>query len=124
MCERVYCSLSSSSELNFPNYISQLQQQGKLKEIPLLEAEVLQVHAPPFVSKETSSSHAIGPAFSRVQRRKSFIKKVLVIFCFIIIIAVFSSQNQTENVIFTHFSSGSGFWLPRYSLLLCNIISN
>uniref|UniRef100_A0A7N6F6A7 UDENN domain-containing protein n=1 Tax=Anabas testudineus TaxID=64144 RepID=A0A7N6F6A7_ANATE len=38
-------------------------------------AEVLQVHAPPFVSKETSSSQAIGPAFSRVQRRKSFIKK-------------------------------------------------
>nr|XP_015829089.2 DENN domain-containing protein 3 [Nothobranchius furzeri] len=47
----------------------------KLYELPLLEAEVLQVHAPPFVSRETNSSHMIGPAFSRVQRRKSFIKK-------------------------------------------------
>ncbi|XP_030596134.1 DENN domain-containing protein 3 isoform X1 [Archocentrus centrarchus] len=49
--------------------------QGKLNELPLLEAEVLQVHAPPFVSKETNSSQVIGPAFSRVQRRRSFIKK-------------------------------------------------
>ena len=56
--------------------IYQLHQHGNSKELPLLEAEVLQVHAPPFVSKETSSSQAIGPAFSRVQRRKSFIKKV------------------------------------------------
>ncbi|XP_056438275.1 DENN domain-containing protein 3 isoform X1 [Gadus chalcogrammus] len=55
--------------------IYQLHQHGNSKELPLLEAEVLQVHAPPFVSKETSSSQAIGPAFSRVQRRRSFIKK-------------------------------------------------
>lgn len=54
----------------------QLHQQSKLNELPLLEAEVLQVHAPPFVSKETNSSQSIGPAFSRVQRRRSFIKKV------------------------------------------------
>uniref|UniRef100_A0AAR2J0J7 UDENN domain-containing protein n=1 Tax=Pygocentrus nattereri TaxID=42514 RepID=A0AAR2J0J7_PYGNA len=41
-----------------------------------LEAEVLQVHAPPFVSKESDPDgpgHA--PAFSRVQRRRSFLKK-------------------------------------------------
>ncbi|XP_047461973.1 DENN domain-containing protein 3 [Mugil cephalus] len=50
-------------------------QQSKSNDLPLLEAEVLQVHAPPFVSKETNSSQVIGPAFSRVQRRKSFIKK-------------------------------------------------
>ncbi|XP_037651515.1 DENN domain-containing protein 3 [Sebastes umbrosus] len=55
--------------------IYQLHQQSKLNELPLLEAEVLQVHAPPFVFKETNSSHLIGPAFSRVQRRRSFIKK-------------------------------------------------
>ncbi|XP_026205170.1 DENN domain-containing protein 3 [Anabas testudineus] len=55
--------------------VLQLQQQNKLDDHLQLEAEVLQVHAPPFVSKETSSSQAIGPAFSRVQRRKSFIKK-------------------------------------------------
>ncbi|XP_073677609.1 DENN domain-containing protein 3-like [Garra rufa] len=51
--------------------------QGKDKE-SLVEAEVLQVHAPPFVTKESSSNgteqdHA--PAFSRVQRRRSFKKK-------------------------------------------------
>uniref|UniRef100_A0A8C7X374 UDENN domain-containing protein n=1 Tax=Oryzias sinensis TaxID=183150 RepID=A0A8C7X374_9TELE len=45
-------------------------------ELPLLEAEVLQVHAPPFVSKETNSSQVIAPAFSRVQKRRSFIRKV------------------------------------------------
>ncbi|XP_008291089.1 DENN domain-containing protein 3 [Stegastes partitus] len=55
--------------------IHQLHQQSKLNELPLLEAEVLQVHAPPFVSKETNSREVIGPAFSRVQRRRSFIKK-------------------------------------------------
>lgn len=55
--------------------IHQLHQQGKLNGLPLLEAEVLQVHAPPFVSKETNSSQVIAPAFSRVQRRRSFIKK-------------------------------------------------
>ncbi|XP_072226278.1 DENN domain-containing protein 3 [Leuresthes tenuis] len=48
---------------------------SKLDELPQLEAEVLQVHAPPFVSKESNSSQVIGPAFSRVQRRRSFIKK-------------------------------------------------
>ncbi|KAK1880297.1 DENN domain containing protein 3 [Dissostichus eleginoides] len=55
--------------------IYQLQQQSNLSELPLLEAEVLQVHAPPFVSKDTNPSQLIGPAFSRVQRRRSFIKK-------------------------------------------------
>uniref|UniRef100_A0A8C7DI15 DENN domain-containing protein 3 n=1 Tax=Oncorhynchus kisutch TaxID=8019 RepID=A0A8C7DI15_ONCKI len=50
---------------------------GKIKELPLLGAEVLQVHAPPFVTKESASSetHGHAPAFSRVQRRRSFIKK-------------------------------------------------
>nr|XP_057902517.1 DENN domain-containing protein 3 isoform X2 [Doryrhamphus excisus] len=55
--------------------VYQLHQQKKSVEARLLDAEVLQVHIPPFVSKETSSSQAIGPAFSRVQRRRSFIKK-------------------------------------------------
>ncbi|KAG9355401.1 hypothetical protein JZ751_000239 [Albula glossodonta] len=44
-------------------------------EIPVVDAEVLQVHAPPFVTKE-AAGEAQGPsAFSRVQRRRSFIKK-------------------------------------------------
>ncbi|XP_077405367.1 DENN domain-containing protein 3 [Vanacampus margaritifer] len=55
--------------------IYQLHQQNKFVEFPLLDAEVLQVFIPPFVSKETNSSHVIGPSFSRVQRRRSFIKK-------------------------------------------------
>lgn len=55
--------------------IYQIHQQSKSNELPSLDAEVLQVHAPPFVSKETNSSQVIGPAFSRVQRRRSFIKK-------------------------------------------------
>ncbi|KAK2830455.1 hypothetical protein Q5P01_018386 [Channa striata] len=53
----------------------QLHQQSKSDEPLLLEAEVLQVHAPPFISREANSSQSIGPAFSRVQRRRSFIKK-------------------------------------------------
>ncbi|KAB5530741.1 hypothetical protein PHYPO_G00132890 [Pangasianodon hypophthalmus] len=53
-----------------------LLQDGKEKEPLLLEAEVLQVHAPPFVTKEnTSDGQGHAPAFSRVQRRRSFLKK-------------------------------------------------
>uniref|UniRef100_A0A8C7G5Q8 DENN domain-containing protein 3 n=1 Tax=Oncorhynchus kisutch TaxID=8019 RepID=A0A8C7G5Q8_ONCKI len=56
-----------------------LHAQGKIKELPLLETEVLQVHAPPFVTKESVSSETKGqdhaPAFTRIQRRRSFIKK-------------------------------------------------
>ncbi|XP_057684253.1 DENN domain-containing protein 3 [Corythoichthys intestinalis] len=55
--------------------VYQLHQQKKFVDFPLMDAEVLQVHIPPFVTKETNSSHAIGPSFSRVQRRRSFIKK-------------------------------------------------
>ncbi|XP_046690744.1 DENN domain-containing protein 3 isoform X1 [Silurus meridionalis] len=48
------------------------QQDAKSKEPVLLDAEVLQVHSPPFISKENSSD---GHAFSRGQRRRSFLKK-------------------------------------------------
>lgn len=64
-----------TKHFNYSNIV-QLHQQSKLNDLSLLEAEVLQVHAPPFVSKETNSNQSIGPAFSRVQRRRSFIKKV------------------------------------------------
>ncbi|XP_035381446.1 DENN domain-containing protein 3 isoform X3 [Electrophorus electricus] len=48
--------------------------QGKEKASSLLEAEVLQVHAPPFVAEESvTDGHA--PAFSRAQKRRSFLKK-------------------------------------------------
>ncbi|KAM9493641.1 DENN domain-containing protein 3 isoform 1-T1 [Clarias gariepinus] len=51
-------------------------QNGKEKEPVLLEAEVLQVHAPPFVTKgDTSDDQGYASAFSRVQRRRSFLKK-------------------------------------------------
>uniref|UniRef100_A0A674E560 DENN domain containing 3 n=1 Tax=Salmo trutta TaxID=8032 RepID=A0A674E560_SALTR len=60
----------------------QSHQQGKIKELPLLESEVLQVHAPPFVTNESVSSETKGqghaPAFTRIQRRRSFIKKKMV----------------------------------------------
>uniref|UniRef100_A0A8C7G578 DENN domain-containing protein 3 n=1 Tax=Oncorhynchus kisutch TaxID=8019 RepID=A0A8C7G578_ONCKI len=66
----ISCNVSSSY---------QSHQQGKIKELPLLETEVLQVHAPPFVTKESVSSETKGqdhaPAFTRIQRRRSFIKK-------------------------------------------------
>uniref|UniRef100_A0A4W5P760 DENN domain-containing protein 3 n=1 Tax=Hucho hucho TaxID=62062 RepID=A0A4W5P760_9TELE len=67
------------SMLDIENFSTSCQshQQGKIKELPLLGAEVLQVHSPPFVTKESASSETQGhaPAFSRVQRRRSFIKK-------------------------------------------------
>ncbi|XP_017556082.1 DENN domain-containing protein 3 isoform X1 [Pygocentrus nattereri] len=56
--------------------LCQAHLQGKEIKHRSLEAEVLQVHAPPFVSKESDPDgpgHA--PAFSRVQRRRSFLKK-------------------------------------------------
>ncbi|XP_054909978.1 DENN domain-containing protein 3 [Poeciliopsis prolifica] len=55
--------------------LREIPQHTKSSELPLLDPEVLQVHAPPFVSIEANSNHIIGPAFSRVQRRRSFIKK-------------------------------------------------
>ncbi|XP_036411282.1 DENN domain-containing protein 3 isoform X1 [Megalops cyprinoides] len=55
--------------------VFQSLQQGKEKESPPLEAEVLQVHAPPFVTKETAGGPQGSSGFGRVQRRRSFIKK-------------------------------------------------
>ncbi|XP_062842289.1 DENN domain-containing protein 3 [Trichomycterus rosablanca] len=54
--------------------LCEAQLQAKVKELPILEAEVLQVHAPPFVNKESASDEHT-PAFSRVHRRRSFLKK-------------------------------------------------
>lgn len=44
-------------------------------ESPVLEAEVLQVHVPQSASKQKAADCAGPSAFSRVQRRRSFIKK-------------------------------------------------
>lgn len=55
--------------------LSQKHQQERRSDFPVLEAEVLQVHVPPFVSKEKATD-SVGPSvFGRVQRRRSFIKK-------------------------------------------------
>ncbi|KAL4629851.1 DENN domain-containing protein 3 isoform X2 [Arapaima gigas] len=43
------------------------------RDLPLLDAEILQVHAPPFVTKENSWESQ--SRINRVQRRRSFIKK-------------------------------------------------
>lgn len=74
VCAHSTLALNVLRNAKYPHVV-QLHQQSKLNDPPLLEAEVLQVHAPPFVSKETNSNQSIGPAFSRVQRRRSFIKK-------------------------------------------------
>ncbi|XP_066571917.1 DENN domain-containing protein 3 isoform X2 [Amia ocellicauda] len=51
----------------------QLQQQGRPVDFAQLDPEVLQVHIPPFVTRENESQ--AYSAFSKVQRRRSFIKK-------------------------------------------------
>ncbi|XP_061111256.1 DENN domain-containing protein 3 isoform X1 [Conger conger] len=52
-----------------------LKQVYQEREFPVVDAEVLQVHAPPFVVKEAAGA-APGPnTISRVQRRRSFIKR-------------------------------------------------
>ncbi|XP_063055848.1 DENN domain-containing protein 3 [Engraulis encrasicolus] len=54
----------------------QRYQQGNDAELPVVEAEVLQVHAPPFETRKGRAADGGGQvAFSRVQRRRSFIKK-------------------------------------------------
>ncbi|KAG9278943.1 DENN domain-containing protein 3 isoform X1 [Astyanax mexicanus] len=69
------CVVVGASSENLKE-LYQAQLQGKEKELPTLEAEVLQVHAPPFVFKESETDgHGHAPAFSRVQRRRSFLKK-------------------------------------------------
>uniref|UniRef100_A0A8C9RNE3 DENN domain-containing protein 3 n=1 Tax=Scleropages formosus TaxID=113540 RepID=A0A8C9RNE3_SCLFO len=49
------------------------EKQGREQELPLLDAEVLQVHVPPFVTKEDVWGSQSG--VTRVQRCRSFIKK-------------------------------------------------
>ncbi|XP_060798627.1 DENN domain-containing protein 3 isoform X2 [Neoarius graeffei] len=67
--------LGASSDRLKEFCVSQLQD-GKEKDPVLLEAEVLQVHAPPFVTKENpSDGQGHAPSFSRAQRRRSFLKK-------------------------------------------------
>ncbi|KAI4893280.1 hypothetical protein NFI96_019679, partial [Prochilodus magdalenae] len=53
---------------------SQSLQQENAVPLPLLDPEVLQVHAPPFVTKEDIKETGVGH-FSRGPRRRSFIKK-------------------------------------------------
>ncbi|XP_056618936.1 DENN domain-containing protein 3-like [Triplophysa dalaica] len=53
-------------------YESFLQENGS--PLPLLDPEVLQVHAPPFVTKGSVNEPGVGN-ISRTQRRFSFIKK-------------------------------------------------
>ncbi|MGH0151671.1 UNVERIFIED_CONTAM: hypothetical protein FKN15_042117 [Acipenser sinensis] len=54
----------------------QVHQHGRSGDFPLLDPEVLQVHVPPFVTKEdlVSGSQTLSN-FNRTQRRRSFIKK-------------------------------------------------
>ncbi|RXN00197.1 DENN domain-containing protein 3 [Acipenser ruthenus] len=56
--------------------INTVHQHGRSDDFPLLDPEVLQVHVPPFVTKEDllSGSQTLSN-FNRTQRRRSFIKK-------------------------------------------------
>ncbi|KAJ8273365.1 hypothetical protein GJAV_G00100790 [Gymnothorax javanicus] len=45
------------------------------KELPAVDAEVLQVHTPPFVVKEAAEEVPGANTFGKLQRRRSFIKK-------------------------------------------------
>ncbi|CAB1334759.1 unnamed protein product, partial [Coregonus sp. 'balchen'] len=51
------------------------QQGNRTTDIPFLDPEVLQVHVPPFVTKENADESGGPKTFSRVQCRRSFIKK-------------------------------------------------
>uniref|UniRef100_A0AAY4D376 UDENN domain-containing protein n=1 Tax=Denticeps clupeoides TaxID=299321 RepID=A0AAY4D376_9TELE len=56
--------------------LAQAYHQDRGIKLPLLDAEVLQAHAPPFVKKENAGdapNHTL--AFSRLQRRRSYMKK-------------------------------------------------
>ncbi|XP_028820569.1 DENN domain-containing protein 3 isoform X2 [Denticeps clupeoides] len=56
--------------------LQQAYHQDRGIKLPLLDAEVLQAHAPPFVKKENAGdapNHTL--AFSRLQRRRSYMKK-------------------------------------------------
>uniref|UniRef100_A0A673X5A1 DENN domain-containing protein 3 n=1 Tax=Salmo trutta TaxID=8032 RepID=A0A673X5A1_SALTR len=52
-----------------------LQQGNTTTDIFSLDPEVLQVHVPPFVTKENADESGVPRTFSRVQCRRSFIKK-------------------------------------------------
>ncbi|XP_072531434.1 DENN domain-containing protein 3 [Salminus brasiliensis] len=85
----------------------QAQLQGKEKEHPLLEAEVLQVHAPPFVFRESQTDgHGHAPAFSRGQRRRSFLKKKRER-------AAVSSSNGTKTIDSSSTSSADDLSVPK-----------
>uniref|UniRef100_A0A8C7RXI8 DENN domain-containing protein 3 n=1 Tax=Oncorhynchus mykiss TaxID=8022 RepID=A0A8C7RXI8_ONCMY len=52
-----------------------LQQGNSTTDLLILDPEVLQVHVPPFVTKENADESGVPRTFSRVQCRRSFIKK-------------------------------------------------
>ncbi|XP_036439756.1 DENN domain-containing protein 3 isoform X5 [Colossoma macropomum] len=67
------CVVVGASNDKLKELYESLQQENGVP-LPLLDPEVLQVHAPPFVTKENMTEPGIGH-FSRGQRRRSFIKK-------------------------------------------------
>uniref|UniRef100_A0AAR2IHC4 UDENN domain-containing protein n=1 Tax=Pygocentrus nattereri TaxID=42514 RepID=A0AAR2IHC4_PYGNA len=67
------CVVVGASNDKLKELYESLQQENPVP-LPLLDPEVLHVHAPPFVTKENITEPGIGH-FSRGQRRRSFIKK-------------------------------------------------
>ncbi|KAK6327010.1 hypothetical protein J4Q44_G00026550 [Coregonus suidteri] len=69
------CVVVGASGDKLKDVYQSLQQGNRTTDIPFLDPEVLQVHVPPFVTKENADESGGPKTFSRVQCRRSFIKK-------------------------------------------------
>ncbi|KAJ8004732.1 hypothetical protein DPEC_G00139350 [Dallia pectoralis] len=68
------CVVVGASEDKLEDVFQSLQQADGTTDMPLLDPEVLQVHMPPFVTKDNSGVTGGPGAIGRVQHRESFIK--------------------------------------------------
>ncbi|XP_071252243.1 DENN domain-containing protein 3-like isoform X2 [Salvelinus alpinus] len=69
------CVVVGASGDKLKEVYQSLQQGNRTTDILFLDPEVLQVHVPPFVTKENAVESGVPRTFSRVQCRRSFIKK-------------------------------------------------
>uniref|UniRef100_A0A8K9XWJ5 DENN domain-containing protein 3 n=1 Tax=Oncorhynchus mykiss TaxID=8022 RepID=A0A8K9XWJ5_ONCMY len=69
------CVVVGASGDKLKDVYQSLQQGNSTTDLLILDPEVLQVHVPPFVTKENADESGVPRTFSRVQCRRSFIKK-------------------------------------------------
>ncbi|XP_045069431.1 DENN domain-containing protein 3-like [Coregonus clupeaformis] len=69
------CVVVGASGDQLKDVYQSLQQGNRTTDVPFLDSEVLQVHVPPFVTKENADESGGPRTFSQVQCRRSFIKK-------------------------------------------------